>query len=164
LATDNPTKAKPETVHTSGGSTNAVLHLIAMAKACGLKLTVDDFQVSLSLSLSLSLTHTHTHTHLAWPAARERQDPLPRRHETLNPQPSTRNRQRVSDKIPFLADMKPSGKYVMEDVQNIGGTPGIMKYLISKNMFDDSQMTITGKTIAQNLESLPGLTGSKPKP
>jgi len=93
----------------TGGSTNAVLHLIAMAKACGLKLTVDDFQ-------------------------------------------------RVSDKIPFLADMKPSGKYVMEDVQNIGGTPGIMKYLISKNMFDDSQMTITGKTIAQNLESLPGLT------
>ena len=93
----------------TGGSTNAVLHLIAMAKACGLKLTVDDFQ-------------------------------------------------RVSDKIPFLADMKPSGAYVMEDVQNIGGTPGIMKYLIEKNMFDDSQMTVTGKTIRENLEKLPGLT------
>ena len=83
MATDNPTKAKPETVHTSGGSTNAVLHLIAMAKACGLKLTVDDFQVSLSLSLSLSLILSLTHTH-TWHGL-----------------------QRVSDKIPFLADTKP---------------------------------------------------------
>jgi len=93
----------------TGGSTNAVLHIIAMAKACGLPLTIDDFQAT-------------------------------------------------SDKVPFLADMKPSGKYVMEDVQNIGGTPGLMKYLIEKGLMDDSQMTVTGKTIAQNLESLPGLT------
>eukprot|EP00281_Chroomonas_sp_CCMP1168_P019524 CAMPEP_0206235242 /NCGR_PEP_ID=MMETSP0047_2-20121206/13043_1 /ASSEMBLY_ACC=CAM_ASM_000192 /TAXON_ID=195065 /ORGANISM="Chroomonas mesostigmatica_cf, Strain CCMP1168" /LENGTH=619 /DNA_ID=CAMNT_0053659429 /DNA_START=16 /DNA_END=1875 /DNA_ORIENTATION=+ len=93
----------------TGGSTNAVLHIIAMARAAGIKLTIDDFQ-------------------------------------------------RVSDKVPFLADMKPSGKYVMEDVQNIGGTPALMKYLVEKGLMDDSQMTVTGKTIARNLESLPGLT------
>jgi dihydroxy-acid dehydratase len=93
----------------TGGSTNAVLHIIAMAHAAGVKITIEDFQ-------------------------------------------------KVSDRVPFLADMKPSGKYVMEDVQNIGGTPGLMKYLIEKDLFDDSQMTVTGKTIAQNLEGLPGLT------
>jgi len=96
-------------VMATGGSTNAVLHIIAMAKACGIKLTIDDFQAT-------------------------------------------------SDRVPFLADMKPSGKYVMEDVQNIGGTPGLMKYLIEKGLFDDSQKTVTGETIAKNLEKLPGLT------
>ncbi|EKX37411.1 plastid dihydroxy-acid dehydratase [Guillardia theta CCMP2712] len=96
-------------VMATGGSTNAVLHLIAMARSVGIKLTVDDFQ-------------------------------------------------RVSDRVPMLADMKPSGKYVMEDIQNIGGTPAVMKYLVDKNLFDDSQMTVTGKTIRENLESLPGLT------
>ena len=93
----------------TGGSTNAVLHLIAMSKAAGCPITIDDFQS-------------------------------------------------VSDRIPFIADMKPSGTYVMEDVQNIGGTPGLMKYLVEKNLMDDSQMTVTGKTIRENLESLPGLT------
>lgn len=91
----------------TGGSTNAVLHIIAMAKSAGIEITIEDFQ-------------------------------------------------KVSDRVPFLADMKPSGQYVMEDVQNIGGTPALMKYLIEKNLFDDSQMTCSGKTIAQNLESLPG--------
>eukprot|EP00961_Rhodomonas_salina_P032163 433695-Rhodomonas_salina.3 len=81
-------------VMATGGSTNAVLHLIAMSKAVGCPITLDDFQS-------------------------------------------------VSDRIPFLADMKPSGKYVMEDVQNIGGTPALMKYLVEKNMMDDSQVLHT---------------------
>eukprot|EP00287_Rhodomonas_sp_CCMP768_P019720 CAMPEP_0202821842 /NCGR_PEP_ID=MMETSP1389-20130828/10658_1 /ASSEMBLY_ACC=CAM_ASM_000865 /TAXON_ID=302021 /ORGANISM="Rhodomonas sp., Strain CCMP768" /LENGTH=230 /DNA_ID=CAMNT_0049494679 /DNA_START=9 /DNA_END=698 /DNA_ORIENTATION=- len=96
-------------VMATGGSTNAVLHLIAMARAAGLSLTLDEIQA-------------------------------------------------VSDRIPFLADMKPSGKYVMEDVQNIGGTPALMKYLVEKGLMDDSQMTVTGHSIAHNLEALPGLT------
>lgn len=61
---------------------------------------------------------------------------------------------------PFLADLKPSGKYVMEDVQNIGGTPGLIKFLIDNDMFDGNQMTVTGKTHNENLKDLnhPGLT------
>lgn len=98
----------------TGGSTNAVLHLIAMSRACqnpDVAVTLDDFQ-------------------------------------------------RISDKVPFLADLKPSGKYVMEDVQNIGGTPGMIKFLIDNGMFDGDQMTVTGKTHNQNLADLnhPGLT------
>jgi len=96
-------------VMATGGSTNAVLHLLAMSRAVGVPLTIDDFQ-------------------------------------------------RVSDRVPLLADMKPSGKYVMEDVQGVGGTPAIMKYLISKGLIDDSQLTVTGKTIRENLKDLPGLT------
>jgi len=96
-------------VMATGGSTNAVLHLIAMARSCGVTLTIDDFQ-------------------------------------------------KVSDRVPFLADMKPSGKYVMEDVQGVGGTPALMKYLVQKGLMDDSQLTVTGKTIRENLKDLPGLT------
>lgn len=59
---------------------------------------------------------------------------------------------------PFLADLKPSGKYVMEDVQNIGGTPALIKFLIENDMFDGNQMTVTGKTHNENLKDLPGLT------
>jgi len=68
--------------------------------------------------------------------------------------------QRISDVTPFLADLKPSGKYVMEDVQNIGGTPGVIKFMIDNDMFDGSQMTVTGKSWSQNLEDMnhPGLT------
>lgn len=68
--------------------------------------------------------------------------------------------QRISDKVPFLADLKPSGKYVMEDIQNIGGTPGMIKFLIDNGMFDGDQMTVTGKTHNENLRDLnhPGLT------
>ena len=91
-----------------GGSTNAVLHLIAMARAVGVPLTIDDFQT-------------------------------------------------VSDRVPFLADLKPSGKYVMEDLHNVGGTPGVMKYLLEKGFIHGDCLTVTGQTIAENLKSLPGL-------
>ena len=91
-----------------GGSTNAVLHLIAMARAVDVPLTIDDFQ-------------------------------------------------RVSDRIPFLADLKPSGKYVQEDLHNVGGTPAVMKYLLEKGLLDGSCLTVTGKTVAENLADLPGL-------
>jgi dihydroxy-acid dehydratase len=91
-----------------GGSTNAVLHLIAMAKAVDVKLTIDDWQA-------------------------------------------------VSDRIPMLADFKPSGKFVMEDLQSIGGTPAVMKYLLEKGLLHGDCMTVTGKTLAENLAPLPGL-------
>jgi dihydroxy-acid dehydratase len=96
----------------TGGSTNAVLHLIAMARAAGVSLTIDDFQ-------------------------------------------------KVSDRIPYLADLKPSGKYVMEDLHYIGGTPAVLKYLLEKGLIDGSCMTVTGKTLAENLSSLPGLTAGQ---
>jgi len=92
-----------------GGSTNAVLHLIAMARAVEVSLEIDDFQ-------------------------------------------------KVSDRIPFIADLKPSGKYVMEDLHNVGGTPAVMKFLLSKGLLNGDCLTVTGKTIAENLEALPGLT------
>jgi dihydroxy-acid dehydratase len=95
-------------VMATGGSTNAVLHLIAMARSCGLDLTLDDFQ-------------------------------------------------RVSDRVPFIADLKPSGKYVMEDVHKIGGTPAVLKYLLERNLIDGSCLTVTGKTLAENLAACPGL-------
>jgi dihydroxy-acid dehydratase len=91
-----------------GGSTNAVLHLIAMARAVDVPLTIDDFQ-------------------------------------------------RVSDRVPFLADLKPSGKYVQEDLHLVGGTPAVMKYLLEKGMLDGNCLTVTGKSVAENLSDLPGL-------
>jgi len=93
----------------TGGSTNAVLHLVAMARAVGLDVTIDDFQ-------------------------------------------------KVSDRTPMLADFKPSGRYVMEDLHNVGGTPAVMKMLLAEGMIDGSCMTVTGKTVAENLADLPGLT------
>lgn len=92
-----------------GGSTNAVMHLVAMARTVGVPLTIDDFQ-------------------------------------------------RVSDRIPFLADLKPSGLYVMEDLHAIGGVPAVMKYLLANSLLDGSCLTVTGKTIAQNLADVPDLT------
>ncbi|KZV34052.1 dihydroxy-acid dehydratase, mitochondrial-like [Dorcoceras hygrometricum] len=89
-----------------GGSTNAVLHLIAIAKSVGLQLTLDDFQ-------------------------------------------------RVSDKIPFLADLKPSGKYVMEDVHKIGGTPAIIRHLLELGFLDGDCITVTGQTLAENAKLCP---------
>ena len=67
--------------------------------------------------------------------------------------------QRISDITPFLADLKPSGKYVMEDIQGIGGTPGLIKFLIDNGMFDGDQMTVTGYTHSENLARMkhPGL-------
>jgi dihydroxy-acid dehydratase len=64
--------------------------------------------------------------------------------------------QKVSDRIPFLADLKPSGKYVQEDLHNVGGTPAVMKYLLEKGLLDGSCLTVTGKTMAENLSALPG--------
>jgi len=85
-----------------GGSTNSVLHLIAVAKAVGVKLTIDDFQA-------------------------------------------------ISDKTPFLADLKPSGKYVMEDLHLVGGVPGVMKMMLENGLLHGDCLTVTGKTMAENL-------------
>ena len=65
--------------------------------------------------------------------------------------------QKVSDRVPFLADLKPSGKYVMEDLHNVGGVPAVMKYMLEQGLIDGSCLTVTGKTIAENLKDLPGL-------
>ncbi len=88
-----------------GGSTNAVLHYLAIAKAAKIEFTLDDFQ-------------------------------------------------RISDKTPVLADLKPSGKYLMEDVHGIGGTPAVMKYLLNKGYLHGDCMTVTGKTVAENLAEI----------
>ena len=95
-----------------GGSTNAVLHLIAMARAAGVPLGIDDFQA-------------------------------------------------VSDRVPFIADLKPSGKYVMEDLHAAGGVPGVMKYLLAEGLIHGECLSVTGRSIAENLESLPGLNASQ---
>lgn len=91
-----------------GGSTNAVMHLIAMAHSVGIELTLKDFQD-------------------------------------------------ISDKTPLLADLKPSGKYLMEDLHNVGGVPAVMKYLLKEGFLHGDCLTVTGKTIAENLESVPAL-------
>ncbi|TWW00963.1 dihydroxy-acid dehydratase [Chitinophaga pinensis] len=91
-----------------GGSTNAVLHFIAIAKAIGVKFGLPEFQ-------------------------------------------------RISDKTPLIADLKPSGKYLMEDLHNIGGVPLVMKYLLKKGYLHGHCLTVTGKTLAENLESVPDL-------
>ena len=94
-----------------GGSTNAVLHIIAMAKAVEVDITLDDFQ-------------------------------------------------RISDETPFIADLKPSGKYLMEDLHNVGGTPGVMKLMLAEGHLHGDCLTVTGKTIAENLENVPDLAKS----
>lgn len=91
-----------------GGSTNAVLHYLAIARAAGIPLTLDDIQA-------------------------------------------------VSDRVPFLADLKPSGKYYMEDMLEIGGVPAVMKYLHEQGMIHGDCLTVTGKTVAENLADVPGL-------
>lgn len=95
-----------------GGSTNAVLHMIAMAKSIGVKLTQDDFQA-------------------------------------------------ISDRIPVLADMKPSGKYMMTDLHAVGGVPAVMKYCLEQGWLHGDCLTVTGKTIAENLAEVEGLDFSK---
>lgn len=97
----------------TGGSTNAVLHLIAMARAVSVPLTIDDFQ-------------------------------------------------KVSDRVPYISDLKPSGKYVMEDLHTVGGTPAVLKYLLEKGFIDGSCLTVTGKSLAENLKDLPGLKAGQP--
>jgi dihydroxy-acid dehydratase len=91
-----------------GGSTNAVLHLLAMAKAVDIDLRIDDFQ-------------------------------------------------RISDKTPFIADLKPSGEYLIEDLHNVGGVPGVMKLLLKEGYFNGNCMTVTGKTFGENLEMVADL-------
>jgi len=91
-----------------GGSTNAVLHLIAMARAVDLPLSIDDFQ-------------------------------------------------RVSDRVPYLADLKPSGRFVMEDLHHVGGTPGVLRLLLERGVLHGGCRTVTGRTLAENLADLPGL-------
>lgn len=100
------------TVMATGGSTNAVLHLIAMSRAAGLNISLDDFQ-------------------------------------------------RISDKVPFICDLKPSGKYVMEDMHKVGGTPGLLKYLHANGYIDGTCRTVTGKTMAENLASCPDLSAGQ---
>ena len=91
-----------------GGSTNAVLHLIAMARSVDIDLTIDDFQS-------------------------------------------------VSDRVPFIADLKPSGRFVMEDLHDIGGTPAVLKYLLEQSFLNGDCLTVTGRTMAENVADLPGL-------
>ena len=92
-----------------GGSTNAVLHFLAIASAANVSFTLDDFQ-------------------------------------------------RISDSTPFLADLKPSGKYLMEDLHRVGGVPAVLKYMLSVGMLNGDCMTVTGKTLAENLASVPDLS------
>jgi dihydroxy-acid dehydratase len=91
-----------------GGSTNAVIHLIAMAKAVEVELGINDFQ-------------------------------------------------RISDTTPFLADLKPSGKYLMEDLHHVGGVPAVMKFLLKEGFLDGNCLTVTGKTLGENLEKVADL-------
>ncbi|MCC9070032.1 dihydroxy-acid dehydratase [Flavobacterium sp. F-65] len=91
-----------------GGSTNAVMHLIAMAHSVDVEITLEDFQ-------------------------------------------------RISDKTPVLADLKPSGKYMMEDLHDVGGVPAVMKYLLKEGFIHGDCLTVTGKTVAENLASVPDL-------
>ena len=92
-----------------GGSTNAVLHLLAIAKAAKIKFSIDDFQI-------------------------------------------------ISETTPFLADLKPSGKFLMEDLHNVGGIPAVMKYMLDNNYLHGDCMTVTGKTISENLSSVKSLS------
>lgn len=91
-----------------GGSTNATIHLIAMARAAGIDLTLQDFR-------------------------------------------------RISDETPYIANLKPSGAYVMEDLHAVGGTPAVLKYMLDEGYLNPDCITVTGKTIAENIAELPGL-------
>jgi dihydroxy-acid dehydratase len=99
-------------ITTLGGSTNAVLHLIAMARSVDVALSIDDFQ-------------------------------------------------RISDRVPLLADMKPSGSYVQEDLDRVGGIPALMKYLLDEGMLNGDCLTVTGKTLAENLKDIQPITSDQ---
>lgn len=100
------------TVMATGGSTNAVIHLLAIARAAGVELGLDDFQ-------------------------------------------------EVSNRVPFIADLKPSGKYVMEDLHAVGGVPALLKYLLEKGYLNGDCLTVTGKTLGENLESAAPLSSGQ---
>jgi dihydroxy-acid dehydratase len=91
-----------------GGSTNAVLHILAICKTANINFSIDDFQ-------------------------------------------------RISNSTPFLADLKPSGKFLMEDLHNIGGIPAVMKFMLKNNMLDGTCLTVTGKSISENLKDVKDL-------
>jgi dihydroxy-acid dehydratase len=95
-----------------GGSTNAVLHLIAIAKAANVPLSLADFQ-------------------------------------------------RASDRVPYLADLRPSGKFVQEDLHAVGGTPALMQYLLERGLLHGECLTVTGQTLAENLRDVPGLASGQ---
>jgi dihydroxy-acid dehydratase len=95
-----------------GGSTNAVLHMIAIAKSVNVPLTIDDFQ-------------------------------------------------RISDTTPFIADLKPSGQYVMEDLYNVGGVPGVLKMMLQEGILHGDCLTVTGKTMAENLAEVDDLAAGQ---
>ena len=100
------------TVTALGGSTNAVLHLLAMARAVDVPLSIDDFQ-------------------------------------------------KASDRTPFLADLKPSGRHVMEDLHAVGGVPAVMKYLLENGLLNGDCLTVTGGTVAENLAAVPALSAGQ---
>ena len=95
-----------------GGSTNAVLHILAIAKSAKINFTINDFK-------------------------------------------------RISDSTPFLADLKPSGKFLMEDLHNVGGIPAVMKYMLENNLLNGDCMTVTGKTISENLNDIKSLNNDQ---
>jgi|TARA_B100000029_G_scaffold213458_1_gene211467 dihydroxy-acid dehydratase len=95
-----------------GGSTNAVLHLVAIARSAGVDLTIDDFQVT-------------------------------------------------SDRVPFLADLKPSGQFVMADLHGVGGTPAVLKFLLAEGFVEGDCLTVTGRTLAENVADVPELTSGQ---
>ncbi len=95
-----------------GGSTNAVLHLIAIAKSVGVRLTIDDFQ-------------------------------------------------KVSDHVPYIAELKPSGRFVMEDINDIGGIPAVQMMLLKEGHLNGDCMTVTGRTLGENIEHVPGLSAGQ---
>ena len=95
-----------------GGSTNAVLHILAIAKSAKINFTINDFK-------------------------------------------------RISDSTPFLADLKPSGKFLMEDLHNVGGIPAVMKYMLENNLLNGDCMTVTGKTISENLTDIKSLNNDQ---
>ena len=95
-----------------GGSTNAVLHLVAIARSAGVDLTIDDFQVT-------------------------------------------------SDRVPFLGDLKPSGQFVMADLHGVGGTPAVLKFLLAEGFIEGDCLTVTGRTLAENLADVPELTSGQ---
>ena len=99
-------------ITTLGGSTNAVLHLIAMARSVDVALSIDDFQ-------------------------------------------------RISDQVPLLADMKPSGSYVQEDLDRVGGIPALMKYLLDEGKLNGDCLTVSGKTLAENLKDIPPIAADQ---
>jgi len=92
-----------------GGSTNAVLHLVAIARSAEVELTIDDFQAT-------------------------------------------------SDRVPFLADLKPSGRFVMADLHGVGGTPAVLKFLLAEGLIEGDCLTVTGKTLEENLADVPELS------